>query len=487
MNIQQKAIKAGMWSAIQNSGSQVGSAIVFLLLARLLKPADFGLAALASVFLAFMEILLRQGFAQALIQKQKLAPEDINTAFWTNLGIGTSLTAISWFLAPLVAIFFKQPQLTPIVQTLSALFTIASLSNVQQALLERKFAFKAIAIRSLVGTTIGGIVGIVLAVRGFAVWSLVYQQLTAETLGAIVLWKASDWRPQWQYSIESLRSLSSFGISILGFSFLDFLNKRADDFLIGYFLGAVALGYYTIAYRILTVMTQLLIQTTSSVAMPTFSRLQEDREMLRRAFYKATQLTSLVAFPAFLGTLVLAPELIRVAFGEKWLASVPVMQMLSLVGMLRTVAYFKGSVFMAMGKPAWRLWLGLLGTGLNLVAFSIAVRWGIVAVATAYFISGCIVVPIGQWAIMKLLEISVLDYVRQFIAPLLGSAIMAIAIVLTKQLLGTYLNPLILLATCWGVALLAYGLTLRFGAPQLWKTLWELGSLALSRSKHQNT
>jgi PST family polysaccharide transporter len=478
MSIKQKAVTAGIWSLIQNWGSQVGSLIVFSLLARFLKPADFGLVALATVFLAFIEVFLRQGFAQALIQKQKLAPEDINTAFWTNLGIGILLTLISWLMAPSVAIFCHQPLLKPIVQTLSGIFIIAALSNVQQALLERKFAFRAIAIRSLVGTTIGGIVGIVSAMQGFGVWSLIYQQLTTETMGMLVLWTASDWRPKWQYSIDSLRSLSKFGISILGFSFLDFLNKRADDFLIGYFLGAVALGYYTIAYRILTLMTQLLIQTTSSVAMPTFSRLQEDPNSLRRAFYQATQITSLVAFPAFLGTLVLAPELIQVAFGEKWLASVPVMQVLSLVGILRTVAYFKGSVFMAMGKPAWRLWLGLLGTTLNLIAFTLSVGWGIVAVATAYFISGCIAVPIGQWAIMQLLYIPVLEYLRQFTAPVVASGVMAIGIVLTKQLLGSYLNPLMLLVTCSGVAILAYGLTLRFGAPQLWERLWKLANLA---------
>jgi O-antigen/teichoic acid export membrane protein len=158
------------------------------------------------------------------------------------------------------------------------------------------------------------------------------------------------------------------------------------------------------------------------------------------------------------------------------------MQMLSLVGMLRTVAYFKGSVFMAMGKPAWRLWLGLVSTGLNLIAFSIAVQWGIVAVATAYFISGCIVVPIGQWAIMRLLDIPVLDYARQFIAPLFASAVTAIAILVTKLLLGNFLNPHTLLVIAIAIGTLCYGLSIRLLAPQLWQKIRDLVNMALSLS-----
>lgn len=483
MNIKKKALKAGFWSTIQNWGSQFASLGVFFVLARLLSPADFGLVALASVFLAFIEVFLRQGFTQALIQKQELTSQDINTAFWSNLAIGMALTAISALIAPIAAAFFKQPQLIPVLQTLSATFTIASLGSVQQALLERKFAFKAIAVRSLIGTTAGGIIGIALAIGGLGVWSLVYQQLTAETIGMLVLWGASDWRPKWQYSMASLRAFYRFGISILAFSFLDFLNKRADDFLIGYFLGSVALGYYTIAYRILTVMTQLLVQTTSTVAMPMFSRLQEDREKLRKAFYRVTQITNLIAFPTFISACALAPELILLLFGQKWLPSVPVMQVLSLVGMLRAVAYFKGVVFIALGKPAWRLWLALFATILNLIAFSIAVRWGIVAVAWSYLISICINLPIGQWAIMKLLYIPVVEYLHQFVAPLIGSGLMAIAILIAKQILPSYLHPAIVLVTCSAIATLVYGLTLRFGAPKLWSSLLDLKRLAASNSE----
>ncbi|XQQ05453.1 MAG: lipopolysaccharide biosynthesis protein [Leptolyngbya sp. IPPAS B-1204] len=425
MSIREKAIQGVLWSALQNWGSQVGSLLVFFLLARLLTPEAFGLVAMANIFLAFMQIFLQQGFAQSLIQRQDLEPEHIDTAFWTNLAIGACLTAFGLTAAGWVAAQFQQPQLTPILQVLSLLFLITACGNVQQALLERAFNFRATATRALAATLVGGAAGIGLALAGFGVWSLVGQQVIQELTGVLVLWHASDWRPRFRVSLSHFWQLFHFGMPILGFNFLNFLNSRADDLLIGYFLGAVPLGYYSIAYRILGVMQQLLVQTSQQIALPTFSRLQSDLEQFRQAFYTATQLTSLIAFPIFLGVLVLAPELVVMLFGEQWTPSIPVLQVLSLAGIFQSISFFKSSVFMAMGKPSWSLWLSLLTVVLNLIGFSIAVRWGIVAVAAAFVIRGYVVFPIGQWAVSRLIHIPVLVYVKQFTVPLLSAITMA--------------------------------------------------------------
>jgi PST family polysaccharide transporter len=181
MNIKQKAIQGVVWSVIQNWGSQAGSLIVFLILARLLTPEAFGLVALANVFLAFMQIFLEQGFTQALIQRQELEPEHLDTAFWTNFFSGILLTIIGFAFASSVANIFNQPKLIPILQCFSGLFVINSLSHVHQAILSRELAFKIMAVRTLIGILIGGIVGVVMAVSGFGVWSLVSQQVVFET------------------------------------------------------------------------------------------------------------------------------------------------------------------------------------------------------------------------------------------------------------------------------------------------------------------
>ena len=167
MSLKRKAFIGLVWSVIQNFGNQAFSLIIFLVLARLLTPATFGLIALANVVLAFMRIFLDQGFTKALIQRQDIEPEHLDTAFWTQVGCGVLLTTITFLGANLVAGILKQPKLIEVLQCLSAIFIINSLSRVHNAILSREFAFKIIALRSLLATVIGGIVGVTMAYAGF--------------------------------------------------------------------------------------------------------------------------------------------------------------------------------------------------------------------------------------------------------------------------------------------------------------------------------
>ncbi|MDJ0843608.1 MOP flippase family protein [Crocosphaera sp.] len=482
MSIKQKAIKGVIWSAIQNWGTQAVSFIVFFVLARLLSPEDFGLVALANVFLAFMSIFLEQGFAQAIIQRQELEAEHLDTAFWTNLGIGLILAIAGFLSSDFVANQFVESNLTPILQCFSVLFIIAALSKIQQAILERKFEYKAIALRWLFGTTIGGVVGIIMAFNGFGVWSLVAQQMVHETVGTIVLWTSSDWRPKFRFSPTHFRHIFSFGISILGFNFISFFNNRVNDFLIGYFLNPVVLGYYTIAYRLLKVMMDLLVKTTTNVALPTFSRLRTDLDKFRQTFYTVTQLTSVIAFPCFFGMAILAPELIKVLFGEKWLPVIPLIQILTVMGLFRSVSFFKSSVIISMGKPTWSLYLKIVGVILNFILFAIAYRWGIIAVTMAYTVRTIIVFPIGQWAVSLLIKTPMATYLSQFISPLLSAIIMSIGLIGIKTLLIEILSPIPLIIICTISGMVIYGVAIRLLAPTIWQELLQLINLAKSKS-----
>jgi len=483
MNIKQKAIQGVVWSVIQNWGSQAGSLIVFLILARLLTPEAFGLVALANVFLAFMQIFLEQGFTQALIQRQELEPEHLDTAFWTNFFSGILLTIIGFAFASSVANIFNQPKLIPILQCFSGLFVINSLSHVHQAILSRELAFKIMAVRTLIGILIGGIVGVVMAVSGFGVWSLVSQQVVFETVCVIVMWQAVDWRPKLKFSQKHFQELFHFGINVVGFKFLKFFNKRSDNLLIGYFLGEVALGYYAIAYRVLQVMTQLLVSTSNQVALPTFSKLQALPERFRQAFYKATQFTSLIAFPTFIGMATLTPELVTFLFGKEWLPSIPVMQILAFSGIIHTLSYFNASVFMAMGKPSWRLWLSFIEALFSIVACLFAVQWGIVAVALAYVISIYLVFPISQAAVSKLIHVPILIYLQQFMTSLMASTVMATAILMTKYFLVNFLDAKFILLIGTMIGIIVYSLTIRLIDPKLFQYVWELFRIVFSKKK----
>lgn len=486
MSIKQKAIQGALWSVVQSWGSQAGTLIIFFILARLVDPQSFGLIALANVFLGFMKLFLEQGFGKAIIQREDLEREHLNTAFWINLAVGVVLATIGFSISGWVANAFKEPGLTPILRCFSVLFIVSALNQVQQAILERKFEYKAIAARWLVATFAGGAIGIFMAWRGFGVWSLVVQQLVYESIGSLTLWLCSDWRPGFKVSVRHFRDLFGIGVHIMGFNYLSFFNTRINDFLVGYFLGATALGYYTVAYKVLNVMTQLLVNTTRDVALPTFSRLQSDPERFRRAFYKATQLTSTVAFPTFLGMAVLAPELNLLLFGEQWAPSIPLMRVLAFMGVLRAITFFKGSVFIAMGKPAWWFRLSLLNAVLNLIGFAIALPYGIMAVTAASVIRGYLVFPIGQWAVSKLIQERLSTYLATFVAPVSSALAMAAVILITKSVLQDVLKPLELLIVGTAIGGAVYISMIYLISPKLFTELIGIAKMVASRSKTQS-
>lgn len=474
MNLRQSAVNSVVWSAITSWGRQAIAFIVFFLLARLLGPETFGLIALAAVFMAFIQVFADQGFAEALVQRDQLEPEHLDTAFWTNIAIGLLITLLCIGGAQLIADLFNQPQLTPIIRWLSLSFLLRALSSVQEAIFRRNLAFKTLAIRSLIAVVVGGVVGVTMALMGLGVWSLVGQQLINSLIQVIVLWIASDWRPGFRFSVSHFKDLFSFGINVVGMNVLDFINSRADDFLIGYFLGPVALGYYSVAYRIMTIVIDLLTNVINQVAIPAFSKLQKEPERLRDAFYTVTKFTSLVSFPIFLGLAALAPELIRLLLGPKWIPSIPVIQVLAFIGLLHSVYYFNATVIMAMGKPSWKLLINFINSIANLISFAIAVQFGIVAVAAAFVIRGYVLSPIEFWLVGKLIRINAFTYLSNYIAPLAGSLAMVATIFATKYFIGSFVSLYVLLGICVVISPLVYALTIFLVAPALFRQVLDL-------------
>lgn len=488
MNLREKAAKGLAWSVVQKWGRAAISTVTFIILARLLPPEAFGLVALATVITAFIEILLDQGFSAAIVQRTDLEPGHLDTAFWISVLTGATLALGVIAASELAASFFNEPELAPLLRWLSLSFLFVALSSTQTAILQRELAFKSLATRSLAATIAGGVVGVTMALVGFGVWSLVGQNLVRALAGVFVLWWASDWRPGLKVSKKHYKELFSFGVSVTGNNFLTAIVRRSDDFLIGLFLGPTMLGYYTIGYRLLLVVTRLVTSITTSVVFPLFSRIQHKPERIRRAFYNVTQYTSLLAFPVFIGMAVLASDLVLTLFGEKWAPSIPVMQILALIGILQSVMFFNGSVMRASGKPSWQFGIMLLTTVASVIAFFLVVSWGIVAVAAAFVVVGYLVAPVSYLAVRKLIKIEPSTYLGQFVAPLFASLVMLIVILGLRYLLGNQdLSGYLRLGILIAAGALTYLLVIRLTARSLTQEILELASLALPRRKQRKT
>jgi PST family polysaccharide transporter len=480
MSLQQKAAKGIFWSVIQKWGRELISLLILMILSRLLDPEAFGLVALATIFTTFIEIFLDQGFGAAIVQRDDLDREHLDTAFWTSVLTGVLFAVVGIAAAGLVAAFFSEPDLAPILRWLSITFILGGLSSTQMSILQRDLAFKSLATRSLIAKVIGGIAGVAMAVAGFGVWSLVGQKIVAGLAGVLVLWWASEWRPGFHASRKHFRELFNYGISILGSKSLDYFGRRTDEFLIGYFLGPTMLGYYSVGYRLLLVLLRVVVGITNAVAFPTFSRLQGNPERMRRAFYRVTQYTSLLAIPAFIGLAILAPELVPALFGEQWLPSVPVMQVLALIGILQSVLAFNASVIKAAGKPSWHFGILFLTSVCSVIGFLIAVRWGIVAVAAAFVIVGYLVAPVSYLAVRKLIEIEFRTYLRQFVAPFFAALVMVLVVVGLRSLVEPQgLHMILELAVLVTAGSLTYLAVIALIARPLARQVIELVRLAL--------
>lgn len=437
LSLKQLAIKGTLWSAISQWANKFLSLVTFTILTRLLEPDSFGLIALAGTFLAFLNLFLDQGFSTTIIQRKDLEPEHLDTAFWTNIAISLILAVICVAGAGVTANFFKEPSLAPVIRWLSLNLIIISFNSVQSALFSKKLDFKLLAISSLISSFSGAIVGITMAFTSFGVWSLVGQQLSGGIVSSFVLWIASDWRPRFRFSRKHLDDLFAFGLNIVGINILAFLVTRGDNLLIGYFLGATALGYYDLAYRLLLVVTSLFVGIIGSTALPIFSSIQDDLPRLRKVLYEFVELSNTVAFPIFLGMSVLTPELVIVIFGEQWKASIPVMQILNIIGILYAGFYVNAPLMMAVGKPEWKLRLDIFRTIFYVTAFFIAVRWGIVAVAASFVISAYLIAFVTVWVMKKLVGINIKVYLSKYLVPLIASLIMILCVSGVKYLVNT--------------------------------------------------
>lgn len=446
MNIAQRTITGLFWTALDKWGSKAASFLTFLILARLLSPEAFGLVALATVFVAFARVIVDQGFTDAIVQRETLDDLHVHSAFWVNVTLALTLIGVTWFIAPWIAVLFGEPELEDVVRWMSLIFGIRALNGVQEALFRREVEFKVLSVGGFIGVCGGAGVGIGMAMAGYGVWSLVGQQVVHQVIYVIILWWMSSWTPQFVFSFSHAKDLFNFGLGVMGANILSFFNRRMDDLLIGGFLGSTALGYYNVAYRILLALTQMISSVGSRVMFPVFSQLQNDIGRLRQSYYAAVKYTVMLSAPIYVGLAVLAPYVIPVAFGSKWEASVPVMQVLSFVGILHSILYFNSPVILSKGRSFLNMGLSMLRATVNFIAFLIAVQWGIFAVAVAYAAMGYLLAPVEVGVVHRLIRLDWKRYIDAVLPSIVASGMAAGAVLVLSYGISQQVSDIAVLA-----------------------------------------
>ncbi len=384
MDLRKKTIHGLIWSAISQVGQQISQILIAVVLARLLSPDDFGLLGMATVFTGFVAIFGELGISSALIQKQDINDKHLSSAFWLNISTGILLTLIFIMGSSAIAKFYNKPELKPIMVVLSFNFIFVSFAIVQRTILTKDMNFKALAIRDTLAFIISGILGIYLAYNGYGVWSLVYQLFSFTIINSILLWVISKWRPKFIFSISAIKDILSFSLNLTGFNIVNYFARNIDQLLIGKFLGAQALGLYSLAYRIMLYPLQNISIVVSRVMFPAFSKIQLDLENVRNIYLKMVKAISLITFPLMFGLFTIAPELINVILGPKWRAVVILIKIFCVCGMIQSICAISGNIFLSQGRADIPFKVGVIGAIIIFVCIAIGLQWGVLGVVLFY-------------------------------------------------------------------------------------------------------
>ncbi len=421
-----------LWKIISIVVKQGSRIVVGIVLARLLTPDDYGLAALVLVFASLVYIFSDLSLGAALVQRKTLTEGDRSTVFWVSVASGALCTVVGIAIAGLVAEFYREPAVKPLFIVVSFSFVIVSLGVTQEALLTRAMSFRALELRQMAASLMGAVVAIVIAARGGGAWAIIVQQLVVVGAGTFLIWFVSPWRPHLVFSKTSLRELGSFGGNVFGSRMVAYLHRNADNLLIGRYLGPAALGAYSLSYNVILLPFSQVAGPLEQLLYPAFSRLQDETTRLQEAFLRVNRLVCTINMPLLLGLAVLADQFVPVVLGEQWRSAIPVIQILAAVGVVQSLQALNGSVLQARDRTNWLLRYTILYTVITVGAFVAGVPFGIVGVAVALAVASCFLEPLYAIITARAMGMPTVDIARNLWGPTQASFLMVAAVVAAR-------------------------------------------------------
>lgn len=429
-----------MWAGISQAGRIVLQLIATAILSRLLPPTDFGLLAMATIVVNFANLLRDMGTSAAVIQRHTLSAELLDSVFWFNIGLGLCLALSVLILAAPVALFFKEPRLEGVLASLAISFPLTSSGAVHQALLERSLRFRQLARIELSSAAVALLVAVVAARHGFGVYSLVLNAISLAALATLQLWIASPWRPTMRWSGVELRSLWRFSSNLVGSQMLAYFTRNIDTVLIGRFLGALQLGWYNTAYRIMLFPVTNLSSVIARVLFPVLSRQQNDVAAFTTLYLRALSGIALITAPLMAGIWATRVSFVEVVLGERWLPVADVIAWLAPAGMLQSIGTTVGLIGMSTGNTRIMMRWSIVIAISTSTSILIGLPWGYVGVATSYAIQNFIMFLPTFAVALHLVELRLRHLMRAVGRQFLAAGVMAAVVYVVGVLIGAELS-----------------------------------------------
>ena len=383
-NLKEKTAQGLFWGFLSSGGMQLLNLIIGIFLARLLSPGEYGIVGMLAIFTLLANNLQESGFGVALVNIKDIKHNDYNAVFWFNTAMSLLLYLVLFLCAPLIAAFFHQPCLESLSRYVFLAIIFAAVGISPNAMLVRSLKMKEKAITSLSALVVSGTVGVTMAFIGFSYWSLATQQILYNVVICIGRFYFTRWCPTFKVDFTPVKQMFSFSYKVLITAVLTTINNNVLTVIFGRLFPAQAVGNFTQANKWNTMANQLVTNTVAQVAQPVLTRVTDDNERQRRVFGKLLRFTAFLAFPAMFGLALVAPQVILIAIGDKWVNSIPLLQVLCISGAFIPLYTVYQNLFLSQGKSGTYMWLTIAQIAIMLVAVLACHKLGIMAMVIAF-------------------------------------------------------------------------------------------------------
>lgn len=400
-----KVSKGFIWSAVERFSIQGISFILGIIIARIISPSAYGLIVMIQVFLSFSQLFIDGGFANALIQKKDRNEIDYYTVFIFNMAVAVCLYLLFFILAPHIARFYEEPQLTSITRVISFNLIFSSISIVQKIRLTINLDFKTQTKAGLLSVIISGIIGVICAYSGFEVWALVIQSIVSQIVISLALMYYSRWTPKLVFSKESFRGLFRYGSKLLANNILTSLYLNLYNLVIGKKYSSAELAFYNRGYSLSIFPSVTVAEVLDRVIFPILTSLQDTRDKMIEAYYRYLRLSNYIILPIMAIFIVLANQFVEVVLTPKWLPAVPYLRIFSLTYMCHAWILQSTNIIAAIGNTDIILKFQLIKRGVSLLLFVCTIFISVEAVCWGIMINSIIELTINLFLNKKVLGI----------------------------------------------------------------------------------
>ena len=420
--VKAKAITGFLYKFAERVGAQGIYFIISMVLARILMPEQYGLIALVSVFITICDVFVTYGFGNSLIANKNSDDLDFSTCFFFGITLAVVIYSAVFFFAPIIANFYENEMLTPVIRVMGIRILLASVNSVQHAYVSKYMMFKKFFYSTLIGTVVSGIIAIAMAYNGAGVWALVEQYLGNVFMDTFFLWIIVGWRPKLEFSFQRLKRIYSYGWKILVTGLIDTGYQQLRSLVIGKKYTSSDLAYYNKGMQFPIFTNKLIEPTVNTVLFPSLANTSDDLSQMLVITRRVVKIATYVLAPVMVGLAVVAEPMITVILTEKWLPSVTFLRIGCLSYFVRPLMYVSNSVIKSRGRSDLLLKLDvvkkIIGVGLLLFSMNYGVFWIALSLAVTTILSTCLNIITNH----KLLDYSIKDQM----ADIIGNFVLAI-------------------------------------------------------------